>query len=137
MAVIADCPGCVVGDHQQHVTQWGFRAEGIIDGEFCHCSGDCKTRSAENMARWFPPVPAVPDPATEPEPVQDRADERDAFVEAHGYELTDVLLNIGIEDADAFDGRALADFLFCAGWRKTAPATDAAIINAYDPKDTP
>lgn len=135
MAVIADCPGCVVGNHPEHVTQWGFRTESIIDGEFCHCPGDCRERSAANMAIWFPPLGTVldsvpemqssPESASTNEHASDLADEREEFVYAHSWELTDALLGMGIEDADLHDGRALADFLFCAGWRKTTPTPDS------------
>lgn len=48
----------------------------------------------------------------------DRVVERDEFVAEHYSELVDMLLGLGIEDADHTDGSMLADSLFCAGWQK-------------------
>lgn len=47
MATFSDCYSCATGDHSGHVEHWGKRAEGIIDGDFCRCIGDCSDR-AEN-----------------------------------------------------------------------------------------
>ena len=41
MAVYILCPGCQLGNHDEHVRHWGKRPEGIIDGEFCPCEGNC------------------------------------------------------------------------------------------------
>ena len=43
--MIQDCPACVMGQHSGHVANWNMRGFGIIDGEVCHCAGDCKERS--------------------------------------------------------------------------------------------
>ena len=56
MAVIADCPACQGGDHGNHVQHWGKRAEGVIDGEFCYCSGDCAERAEAFFDKWLGPI---------------------------------------------------------------------------------
>lgn len=50
MAMFSDCPGCLSGDHSQHVHHWGKRPEGVIDGDFCSCSGDCAERAQAELA---------------------------------------------------------------------------------------
>jgi hypothetical protein len=58
--IIIDCPACMVGEHSKHIEHWGTRPEGVIDGEFCHCTGDCKERLEarfQEMANLFAPVP--------------------------------------------------------------------------------
>lgn len=40
--IVRPCPACYFGEHEKHVTHWGRRPEGIIDGEYCYCTGDCK-----------------------------------------------------------------------------------------------
>ena len=51
--IIVDCPGCMAGDHTEHVEHWGVRPEGVIDGEFCHCAGDCAERSRAAFDEFF------------------------------------------------------------------------------------
>ena len=51
--IIVDCPGCVAGDHERHVEHWGVRPEGVIDGEFCYCEGDCAERAEDAFDRFF------------------------------------------------------------------------------------
>lgn len=46
MAFYTLCPGCLSGDHTQHVEHWGKRPEGVIDADICLCSGDCSERAA-------------------------------------------------------------------------------------------
>lgn len=53
MAVFADCNACMFGDHSRHVEHWGKRPEGVIDGEFCHCTGDCAERSKAAFDRLW------------------------------------------------------------------------------------
>lgn len=62
MATFSDCPGCLGGDHTRHVYHWGPRPEGIIDGDFCQCSGDCKERADRRYDEMFRPVEAVAPP---------------------------------------------------------------------------
>ncbi len=45
MAFYSDCPSCVTGIHDGHVEHWGKRPEGVIDGDFCACTGDCAERA--------------------------------------------------------------------------------------------
>lgn len=45
MATFADCPGCIAGKHDRHVHHWGKRPDGVIDGDFCRCPGDCADRA--------------------------------------------------------------------------------------------
>jgi hypothetical protein len=58
MAFFSDCPSCSGGDHSGHVEHWGKRTEGVIDGDFCRCSGDCAERSEKRFDDMFR-VPAV------------------------------------------------------------------------------
>lgn len=51
--MIADCPGCMAGNHEQHVEHWGTRPEGVIDGEFCYCKGDCAERARTAFDEFF------------------------------------------------------------------------------------
>ena len=51
--IVVPCPACIGGSHEGHVEHWGKRPEGIIDGEFCYCSGDCAERAQENTDRMF------------------------------------------------------------------------------------
>lgn len=51
--------------------------------------------------------------------------EREEFCEDLGAPLADAMDQIGIEDADMSDGRALADVVYCLGYRKPSPAADA------------
>lgn len=51
MAMFADCPGCSSGDHDSHVAHWGVRPEGVIDGDFCVCSGDCAERHKTSLQK--------------------------------------------------------------------------------------
>ena len=51
--MIADCPGCMAGDHDRHVEHWGVRPEGVIDGEFCYCKGDCAERAQAAFDKFF------------------------------------------------------------------------------------
>lgn len=44
--IIADCPGCQMGNHDDHVHHWGKRPPGVIDGEFCYCKGECVGRKS-------------------------------------------------------------------------------------------
>lgn len=53
MAMTSDCPACFSGDHDHHVEHWGVRPEGVIDGDFCHCTGDCAARSKANFEKWM------------------------------------------------------------------------------------
>lgn len=53
MAIIADCPPCQMGAHDRHIEHWGTCPEGIIDGEFCHCPGDCAERNKEVFDRLW------------------------------------------------------------------------------------
>lgn len=50
--MFSDCPGCSTGDHDQHVQHWGVRPEGVIDGDFCYCAGDCAERKAAFFAEF-------------------------------------------------------------------------------------
>lgn len=61
MAFYSDCGACLSGDHTRHVEHWGKRPEGVIDGDFCACAGDCAERAA--AAFQWPMQPVVqPDP---------------------------------------------------------------------------
>jgi len=51
--MIADCPGCMAGNHERHVEHWGTRPEGIVDGEFCYCKGDCAERAQAAFDEFF------------------------------------------------------------------------------------
>lgn len=51
--IIADCPACMAGSHVGHVSHWGKRPEGVIDGEFCYCSGDCAERARAAFDEFF------------------------------------------------------------------------------------
>jgi hypothetical protein len=61
------CPGCMAGNHDEHVRDWNIRP-GLIGGSWCDCEGDpgCTERAqaaAERLlAHMFPPA-AVPDGA--------------------------------------------------------------------------
>lgn len=62
MAFYTLCPGCLSGDHTQHVEHWGKRPEGVIDADICLCSGDCSERAA-TVAQTLPtPPPPVVEP---------------------------------------------------------------------------
>ena len=51
--IIVPCPSCSSGDHTGHVEHWGVRPEGVIDGEFCYCKGDCKPPEFDPIAEAF------------------------------------------------------------------------------------
>ena len=51
--MVCDCPGCMTGKHEQHVQHWGVRPEGVIDGEFCYCKGDCAERAQAAFDEFF------------------------------------------------------------------------------------
>lgn len=44
-------------------------------------------------------------------------DEREEFCDTLGPHLADAMESLGIEDVDWQDGRALADVVFCLGYR--------------------
>lgn len=48
------------------------------------------------------------------------AGDRAAFCNELAPHLADALEQMGIEDADLFDGRMLADTIFCLGYRKVS-----------------
>lgn len=58
MASFSDCPGCMAGNHDRHVNHWGVRPEGVIDGDFCRCTGDCKERIEKMVQRTWSHVEA-------------------------------------------------------------------------------
>lgn len=43
--------------------------------------------------------------------------DREIFCDELGIHLTDAMESMGIEDADMSDGRALADVVYCLGYR--------------------
>lgn len=57
--MIADCPGCMAGNHEQHVEHWGTRPEGVIDGDFCYCKGDCAERARAAFDEFFGNMAAI------------------------------------------------------------------------------
>lgn len=63
-----------------------------------------------------------PEPAVAAETLTE-ADERETFCQDLGPHLTDAMESMGIEDADMSDGRALADTVYCLGYRQRADLT--------------
>lgn len=50
MAVFVHCPACQNGEHDGHIEHWRTAPEGIIDGSYCPCKGDCKP---PDLSRWL------------------------------------------------------------------------------------
>ena len=57
------CPACQDGHHERHVGPWNVR-EGLIGGDVCHCTGDCKPMELPDWLRDgllddYDPVPSL------------------------------------------------------------------------------
>lgn len=60
MALISDCPACLVGYHGDHDPTYGCKP-GLIGGMYCACTGDCLPRFTARVAELDRLLGQLPD----------------------------------------------------------------------------
>lgn len=51
MSRLGECNGCKVGDHKRHRRVVQAVSKGMMGGVICPCKGECRDKTAEQMAR--------------------------------------------------------------------------------------